>query len=54
LSQSGRSRLLVFAMKPHPANNPTHPPRCTNGGDYVAEGMAVSQHSAVGAVAPVR
>jgi hypothetical protein len=40
-------------MKPHPANNPAPSPRRTNGGDYVTEGMAVSQHPVAGALTPV-
>jgi hypothetical protein len=39
-------------MKPHPADNPAHPPRRTNGGDYVPEGMAVSPHPVAGALTP--
>jgi hypothetical protein len=33
--------------------NPSDPKHCTNGGDYVTEGMAVQQQSASGALTPV-
>jgi len=39
-------------MNTNPAN-PSHSKRCTNGGDYVTEGMAVQQQSVAGALTPV-
>lgn len=35
------------------ASGPSNPKPCTNGGDYVTEGMAVQQQLAPGALTPV-
>jgi hypothetical protein len=40
-------------MNTTPASGPSTPQRCTNGGDYVTEGMAVQQQSFPGALTPV-
>lgn len=47
------TKIQHIPMNTNPASGPSNPKPCTNGGDYVTEGMAVQQQLAPGALTPV-
>lgn len=47
------TKIQHIPMNTNSASGPSNPKPCTNGGDYVTEGMAVQQQLAPGALTPV-